>query len=260
MNLILTFVHPARADRNLGPFQAIRLDAGSVRDAATERVLAEHANHQWVLEGERYSRLDATTAVRIHFERRQPYPRAPVNSRGFGPYERFSAIDGVAYADDRLFAFVDAKAGDWFCYEDGHHWTVMVVSDAGAPRSDTWTRMLALAPYLAGVIGLWQDTKLVYLGRADSIRARLATLAETLGRSLVTSVTWETHANPAARETELLAEYAAGSASLVTSYGRMHGRRVRTRRLIERAMQAVEQARSVCAQARLLRRRMPAAA
>jgi hypothetical protein len=38
-----------------------------------------------------------------------------------------------------VFAFVDSKVGDWFCYDDGHHWAVMVITDAasrGPTRSE----------------------------------------------------------------------------------------------------------------------------
>jgi hypothetical protein len=183
---------------------------------ASESVIAAHADHQWHLEGERYSRLDATTPVRIHFERPQPYPRAPVSSRRFGPYQRFSAMDGVAYTDDRLFAFVDPKVGDWFCYEDGQHWSLMVVSDAtSAGKNGLWAALAGLAPHLPGVIGLWSGLTLRYLGRATSIRARLEALGRVLDTSLFTGIAWESHPDPAAREAQLLAEETRGQAAML---------------------------------------------
>jgi hypothetical protein len=41
-----------------------------------------------------------------------------------------------------VFAFIDSKDGDWFCYDDGRYWAVMVLTDdkaaaakmASAPR------------------------------------------------------------------------------------------------------------------------------
>ena len=206
MNLILSFVHPSKPPKTLGPFHGLRLDGDSVREAQNHTILARHVQHQWEVEGERYFRLDATTRVRIHFER----PPQGAYSRQFGPYERFSAIDGIAYTDDRVFAFVDSKVGDWFCYNDGQHWPIMVVSDAseGTPRSRL--RSLAvLAPLLGGVLALWNRGRLLYLGRADSIRERLHAFAGGQGSLRledVSAITWEAHADPAAREAELLAQ------------------------------------------------------
>jgi hypothetical protein len=249
MNLILTFVHPSKPAKSVGPFRAIRLDGDSVREVMNRTLVARHSEHQWEVGGERYFRLDATTRVHIHFER----PPQGSASRQFGPYERFSAVDGIAYTDDRVFAFVDSKVGDWFCYNDGQHWPVMVVSDA-TPGADhgRLASIAALAPLAAGVIGLWKGGQLLYLGRAQSIRGRLLAIAGE-DRPEVDAVTWEAHGDPAAREAELLAEYAGGARSLTQTYGRWHGNRVRTFRLLELAAAARTLARSLREQAALLR-------
>lgn len=253
MNLILSFVHPSKPAKTAGPFHGIRLDGDSVREVQNHTLVAHHTQHQWEVEGERYFRLDATTRVHIHFER----PPQGAYSRQFGPYERFSAIDGIAYTDDRVFAFVDPKVGDWFCYNDGQHWPIMVVSDAaeGPPRSRL--RSLAvLAPLLGGVLGLWKYGRLLYLGRAQSIRARLHDLADGQGGVRpedVTAITWETHADPAEREAELLAEYRKASPALVERYGLMQGNLARTSRLREISAAACALARQLREQARGLR-------
>jgi hypothetical protein len=185
----------------------VRIDAETLREG-TDRIVARHREHQWEFEGERYFRLDATTRVSVHFEHTRSRPNTAAKSRSFGPYERFSAVDGIAYTDDRVFAFVDARVGDWFCYGDGRHWPVMVVTDA-SPAKDRLRGAIRLAPVLAGVIGLWEGARLLYLGRAQSIRAALEALAtepHTLLGRRVTAVTWECHADPAAREAELYAE------------------------------------------------------
>ena len=209
MNLVLSFVHPSKPAKSVGPFEAIRLDGETVREVQNRTVVARHREHQWEVEGERYFRLDATTRVHIHFERP---PKGDV-SRQFGPYARFSAIDGIAYTDDRVFAFVDPKVGDWFCYNDGQHWPIMVVSDAtsGAERGRLRS-IAALAPLVAGVIGLWRRGKLLYLGRADSIHARLLAIAAE-DRLDADAVTWEAHAEPTAREAELLLAYVGPAAA-----------------------------------------------
>ena len=209
MNLILTFVHPSKPAKTVGPFRAIRLDGDSVREVMNRTLVARHSEHQWEVGGERYFRLDATTRVHIHFER-PPHGSA---SRQFGPYERFSAVDGIAYTDERVFAFVDTRVGDWFCYSDGQHWPVMVVTDAtpGADRGRL-ASIAALVPLVGGVIGLWKQGELLYLGRARSLRDRLLALAAD-DRLQADLVTLEAHADPAAREAELLERYAAGYTS-----------------------------------------------
>lgn len=259
MNLILSFVHPSKPAKTLGPFHGLRLDGDSVREVRNHTLVARHRQHQWDVEGERYFRLDATTRVHIHFER----PPQGAYSRRFGPYERFSAIDGIAYTDDRVFAFVDSKVGDWFCYNDGQHWPIMVVSDAseGSPRSRLRS-VAALAPLLGGVIGLWHHGRLLYLGRADSIRERLADLARghtAAGCDDVTSVTWEVHRDPVRREAELLAEYHGAARTLTRTYGRLHGNAVRTFRLVQKTRATVAAACAACARARRIRQALAAA-
>ena len=254
--LILSFIHPSKPNREVGPFASVRIDAETVRDGTDRKIVARHREHQWEVEGDRYFRLDATTRVRVHFEHTRSLPTA-AKSRSFGPYERFSAVDGIAYADDRVFAFVDARIGDWFCYGDGRHWAIMVVTDVGTSSAkDRLRAAIGLAPLLAGVIGLWEGSKLLYLGQAPSIRAGLEALASephSLHRRHVTAVTWECHSDPAAREAELYAEYLDGSRSLLDTYGRAHGTLVRASQLVERAHQAMELARTICGLARNLR-------
>lgn len=255
MNLILSFVHPSKAPKTIGPFLAIRLDAESLRETAHGAPLAVHRDHQWEVGGERYFRLDATTRVHCHFERLTQ----AAQSRRFGPYEQFSAVDGIAYADDRVFAFVDTKVGDWFCYEDGLHWQVMVVTDASAGKNRLLS-LAGLAPLLPGVIALWQGAALLYLGRAASIRAQLERIADDWRAQHISAISWEKHADPAAREAQLLAEYERGCASLTTTYGRRHGNVVRTARLIERARQTIAHSSQLQDYARMIRASLGAAA
>ena len=257
MNLVLCFIHPSKPNREVGPFSSVRIDAETVRNGTDRKVVARHREHQWEVEGARYYRLDATTRVRVHFEHTRSLPDTPAKSRSFGPYGRFSTVDGIAYTDDRVFAFVDSRIGDWFCYGDGRHWALMVVTDVGSGSAkDRLRAAIGFAPLVAGVIGLWEGAKLLYLGRAQSIRAQLEALASephTLHPRRVTAVTWECHSDPAAREAELYVEYLDGSRSLLHTYGRAHGTVVRASQLIDRAYQVVELARSIRGRARELR-------
>jgi len=199
MNLVLSFVHPTKQVKTLGPFDLIRLDADGVNHGPNGSPVALYRDQQWEVSGERYFRLDCVARVRIHFEDGKQR-----TSRRFGPYERFSAVDGIAYTDSKVFAFVDRKVGDWFCYDDGYHWPVMVVADAGTPRKAGIPNTLAaLVPQLAGVYALWEGAKLLYLGHVQrNLRDRLLDLVPQYPS--VTALTWEATARPAAREAELL--------------------------------------------------------
>jgi hypothetical protein len=71
---------------------------------------------------------------------------------------------------------------------------------------------------------------------------------------------WEDHPNPAAREAELHAEYVNGSRSLLRTYGRRHGSRVRGSRLIARSQQTVARAQKLVERARYVYLTLEAAA
>lgn len=214
MSLILSFVDPVRPARIVGPFDSVRVDGDGIREASRGDVVAQHEERQWKVKGERYSRLDVMSRTRVHFEHSGADPQSLERSCDYGPYERFSAAEGIAYADKQVLAFV-SKLGDWFCCDDGRHWAVMVVTGAGWRRArNPLAALLALAPALPGVISLWQHARLLYLGRARSICGRVEALlrgAEGIDPAQVTDVMWENHPNPAAREAELHAEYVNGS-------------------------------------------------
>ena len=185
MNLILSFIHVDKSTKTVGPFHAVRLDATGLRDAANNELIAVHHEHQWEVRGVRYYRLDSTSRVRIQFEESA---QGPGQSRHFGPYARFSAVDGIAYVDDRVFAYVDAPSAHWFCYEDGHHWRAMVVTDAVTRQGAKLLLLVAaLVPLLHGVIALaWEPLyrRLGAMRRFEGIYARMQCLFGGLARLL----------------------------------------------------------------------------
>ena len=109
----------------LGPVKQLWMDRESLRERADGPVLARHIRHQWEIEGTSYYRLDCTARVTIKFTG----GKVPT-SREFGPFNRFSAVDGLAYTDDKVFAFLDEKVSAWLCYDAGQHWPIMVVTEA----------------------------------------------------------------------------------------------------------------------------------
>lgn len=121
----MSFVHPTAPPRTLGPVKSICVEGECLRDGVDGAVLARHIRHQWEVDGQLYYRLDCTTRVTVCF---QGGGRA--SSRVFGPFNRFSAVDGLAYTDDAAFAYLDPKNGAWLCYDEGKHWPQMIVSKA----------------------------------------------------------------------------------------------------------------------------------
>jgi excinuclease UvrABC nuclease subunit len=66
------------------------------------------------------------------------------------------------------------------------------------------------APQNSGVYALWQDGEMIYIGRAASIRTRLAEhLQHSLSPCLrgATHYTWELSLRPVEREAELLEHF-----------------------------------------------------
>ena len=51
-------------------------------------------------------------------------------SKALGPYNAFHLLDGVAYADGRVFAFFDKERQDWYSSLLGNHWQTMIVVPA----------------------------------------------------------------------------------------------------------------------------------
>jgi hypothetical protein len=124
VNLIFSYVHPSEAAITLGPFDTIWLSAAGLHTEAKGAVRAAYVKHQWVLDGLAYFRLDCTAQVAVRFE------RGAERSSKYGPYRRFSAVDGLAYGDDKVIAFMDQKSDEWLYYDTGYHWPTMVVSEA----------------------------------------------------------------------------------------------------------------------------------
>lgn len=124
MNLIFSYVHPSEAAVTLGPFDTIWISAAGLHTEAKGAVRAAYIKHQWVLDDLAYFRLDCTAQVAVRFE------RGAERSSKYGPYKRFSAVDGLAYGDDKVIAFMDQKSDEWLYYDTGYHWPIMVVSEA----------------------------------------------------------------------------------------------------------------------------------
>ena len=116
-----------RAARIAGPYPWLRFDGPRLSAGESAELIARHLDNAWQTEHGVYARLDCEARVCIRFQGRD----ARISSRLFGPFRSVSMIDGFAYVDERnVFAFVHARSADWFPYDDGNYWPVMLVEPA----------------------------------------------------------------------------------------------------------------------------------
>ena len=121
--LNVSFLHPA-SPKVIGPYASIRFEGETVRERLGGRPVATHQGRLWDVHGALYSRLECSSRVIVRFE-----SMGQAAPRQFGPYDKFSCVDGVAYVDERVFAVLDRDVRDWFSYDSGQRWPVMVVID-----------------------------------------------------------------------------------------------------------------------------------
>lgn len=121
----LTFLRDTAAPKRRGPFRVVRFEGEVIRAESGGPPIAKHERHDWEVDGAPYSRLQIDCRVTVHFERVDGS-----RSKRFGPYACMSFIDGVAYVEHQIFAFVDRSIRDWYCHEDEHHWPLMLVEPA----------------------------------------------------------------------------------------------------------------------------------
>ncbi len=123
--LEVVFSRPEGAAKRKGPYARLRFEGELLRERPGGPVIAAHEQHQWQVDGERFLRLDCQCRLQVFFERVDG-----TRSKLYGPYDHISFVDGVAYANHEVFAFVDRSAVDWYCHDDGHHWPLMIVEAA----------------------------------------------------------------------------------------------------------------------------------
>jgi hypothetical protein len=127
-HLTLKFATGSGTHVTRGPLAQIRLEGEVIRAEGGGPIIARHVDHAWLVDGVRYLRLDidTDTTITAHFERIDGSL-----SKSYGPYETFSFVDGVAYANRAIFAFADRSIVDWYCHADGIHWPLLVIAANG---------------------------------------------------------------------------------------------------------------------------------
>jgi hypothetical protein len=121
MTIVLTFSKTTGEKAARGPFASIRLQGGQISDAASGRIIATHLPHGWQVDGEDYLRLDATGPVSVTWEG---------HGEALATTGHFSSINGVAYIDRRILAFMDRECNDWYLVREGKHQPVLTLNGA----------------------------------------------------------------------------------------------------------------------------------
>ena len=124
--MVVVFSTEGGSTVSKGPYPQLRLEGELMRAAAGGAVIARHENRNWIVDGQPYTRSDCVATASVHFERIDG-----TRSKTYGPLAHLSFIDGVAYVDREVFAFVDRGMVDWYCKDDGRHWPLMIVQPAG---------------------------------------------------------------------------------------------------------------------------------
>jgi hypothetical protein len=118
----LTFSDEEGNTLTRGPFQGFLLQGETLRQERDGPVVAVHREHFWELEGRRFGRFDCDCRICIRVTRVDG-----MRSQDYGPFESFSARDGITFTDHQVFAFADRSIGDWYCHADGLHWAMLLV-------------------------------------------------------------------------------------------------------------------------------------
>ena len=130
--LVIEFAKPGGTAVRLGPVSHLRFEGEELIAGGSGEVLARRVDHRWVLaEGGSFSRLQCNSPVVVRF-----HSASEPGSKSFGPYESFSAVDGVAFANHHVVAFCDREPQDWYSYDTGSHWEALVVEPA-QPQADS---------------------------------------------------------------------------------------------------------------------------
>ena len=121
----LTFQRDTAPPKRKGPYRVVRFEGEVIRAEPGGPPISKHEYHEWHVDGAPYSRLQIDCRASVRFERVDG-----ARSKRYGPYANVSFVDGVAYVEHQIFAFVDRSIGDWYSHENEMHWPIMLVEPA----------------------------------------------------------------------------------------------------------------------------------
>ena len=104
------------------PVEGLRFDGITLRHIDGNH-LADHKENRWHLfDGGQYWRLECAFVCIVWFEGGDGR-----RSRDFGPYRRFSAVDGILYGDEATIASSDDERNEWYAFPLQGHWPSVIV-------------------------------------------------------------------------------------------------------------------------------------
>ena len=115
---MFTFSKTTGEQVSRGPFATVRFEGEHIRDGGGTPI-ASHLPHGWTVDGEDYLRLDITGPVSVTWEG---------YAGGVSTSGHFSCINGVAYIDRRILAFVDRERGDWYLLREARHCAALLLT------------------------------------------------------------------------------------------------------------------------------------
>jgi len=90
------------------------------------RMLARHRHNRWIPAD--------STAHYVRVMILGPLVAlSPDEKTRLGPYEKLAMYNGVAYVEDRVFAFTDLQQNDWYAMSAGQHWPAIRVAFQQGP-------------------------------------------------------------------------------------------------------------------------------
>lgn len=105
-----------------GPFSRLFFDVEEVRERSDGPLVARHRNQLWNVDGERFTRLDVEGRAELQFVDGESSERYRPGLCSF--------VNGIAYCDGEVLAYIDAHRYTWIRRSDGGQWRVLLVEPA----------------------------------------------------------------------------------------------------------------------------------
>jgi hypothetical protein len=120
--ITLTFWQSTPNSLTKGPMKSFRVERELLYEEPGRALIAQHAEHAWIIEGVRYLRIDCAARVMLRFEDDGRI------SNSYGPFDHLSFGDGICFVERELFATFHEDKTRWFFHRQKEYWASIVVS------------------------------------------------------------------------------------------------------------------------------------